>query len=255
MTYARFSIAVVGLWAVCSTGILGQPASRIWGGEDALNFEFPFAASVRLDQAHICGGTIIGTKHILTAAHCVVEKEKVISPKRLSVRVGSTNQFAAGKLVDVESVIVNPNYSGVKNNLAVLILETKLEWTSRIRGISLPTVDDEFPAAGTKVVVAGWGKQLNSDSAFKLNSYRFTVATEEVCKDAYSELDSSEFCMAHGLQEGSCNGDAGNGAVVFNRLFGVTNFVVGACGSRYPDVFTNVTHYVPWLESIVGDDF
>ncbi|XP_061398819.1 transmembrane protease serine 2-like [Musca vetustissima] len=251
MVSARLAIVLIGLWALASpASVLAQPTSRIWGGEETQKLDFPYVASVRLDGGHICGGSIIGQKFILTAAHCVHENNKVVAPKRLAVRVGSTNQFSGGKLVDVASVTVNPDYSDVKNNLAILTLENALEWTERVRAITLPTASDSLPADGTNLLVAGWGQQLNSDSAFKLNSYRFTVATEEVCKNAYSALDSSEFCLAHPLKEGSCYGDAGNGAVYNNKLYGVSNFVVGACGSRFPDVFTNVVHYLSWIESV-----
>ncbi|XP_011295955.2 serine protease SP24D [Musca domestica] len=251
MASARLTIVLIGLWAFGSAGVLGQPTSRIWGGEESGKSDYPYVASVRLDGGHICGGTIIGPKSILTAAHCAEEKGKIVSPDRLVVRVGSTNQFSGGKLAYVSAVTVNPDYSGVKNNLAVLTLVDALEWTERIRSIALATSNEDLPAAGASVVVAGWGKQLESDSAFKLNSYKFSMASEEVCKNAYSALDGSEFCLDHPLKEGSCYGDAGNGAVYNNKLVGVSNFVVGACGSRYPDVFTNVAQYATWIQSVV----
>ena len=53
----------------------GQPTSRILGGENADTTAFPYAVSLRLDNAHICGGTIISAEHILTAAHCVTAKD------------------------------------------------------------------------------------------------------------------------------------------------------------------------------------
>lgn len=166
--------------------------------------------------------------------------------------MGSTNQFSGGKLVSVSSVIIHPEYSGVKNNVAVLTLENNLEWTDRIQSIQLATGASEEPAAGSAVTVAGWGQQLNSDSAYKLNSYAFTVATDEVCSNAYSDADASTICLDHPLYEGSCYGDAGNGAVYNNKLVGVSNFVVGACGSRYPDVFSSVSYYASWIQSVIA---
>ncbi|XP_073829465.1 spheroide [Musca autumnalis] len=251
MASARFAIVLIGLCAVSSC-VLAQPTSRIWGGEETQKTDFTYVASVRLDGAHICGATIVGVKNILTAAHCVVEKDLVVSPSRLAIRVGSTNQFSGGKLVYVAQITVHPQYSGVKNNLAVLTLEDPLTWTDRISQIAIATTASEVPAAGSDVAVAGWGEQLNSDSAYKLNSYRFTVATEEVCKNAYSAVESKEFCLDHPLKEGSCYGDAGNGAVYGNKLVGVSNFVVGACGSRFPDVFTNVVEYAAWIQSVMA---
>lgn len=69
MALARLVVLVVTIFIV---SISAQPSGRIWGGEEAAKDGFLYVASVRLDGAHICGGSIIGDKYILTAAHCVV---------------------------------------------------------------------------------------------------------------------------------------------------------------------------------------
>lgn len=73
MAKARLVILLVGYFAISA---LAVPTSRIWGGEEAAKNGFSYVASVRLDGAHICGGTIIESRSILTAAHCVVENDK-----------------------------------------------------------------------------------------------------------------------------------------------------------------------------------
>lgn len=50
---------------------LALPQGRLLGSEDAKVAEFPWAGSLRLDHAHVCGVTIISTTQLLTAAHCV----------------------------------------------------------------------------------------------------------------------------------------------------------------------------------------
>ncbi|XP_013112886.2 trypsin delta [Stomoxys calcitrans] len=252
MASARFvRLLVLGLWAVVSCAV-AQPSGRIWGGEEASKDDFPFVASVRLDGSHVCGGSIIGSKSILTAAHCLQEKGQTVATDRLSVRVGSINQFSGGSLVYIASINLHPDYSGVKNDIAVLTLENTLVWTDRIRSINLATNSEELPAVGASVTVAGWGEQLDSESAFKLNALSFNVDSAESCINAYSDADDSIICLAHPLKKGSCYGDAGNGATFNNRLVGVNNFVVGACGSRYPDVFASVAHFAPWIQSVLA---
>lgn len=72
MKAARLTLLAV---AVCllSSFALAVPTSRIWGGEDVNSGDSASVASVRVRNTHACGGSIISSKHILTAGHCVSE--------------------------------------------------------------------------------------------------------------------------------------------------------------------------------------
>lgn len=49
-----------------------NPTGRVVGGNDAVRSQFPYQISLRRDHSHVCGGSIISNRYILTAAHCVV---------------------------------------------------------------------------------------------------------------------------------------------------------------------------------------
>lgn len=70
MASSRTIFVFLGLLVaiVCTEAI---PSSRILGGIDASAGQYPWVASVRVDGAHACVGTIINEEFIVTAAHCV----------------------------------------------------------------------------------------------------------------------------------------------------------------------------------------
>uniref|UniRef100_A0A0C9Q4A2 TRYP_3 protein n=1 Tax=Fopius arisanus TaxID=64838 RepID=A0A0C9Q4A2_9HYME len=246
VNFALLALAFAGIVANCQAATLDQ---RILGGEDVASGQFTFVASVRLDSAHVCGGSIIGARQILTAAHCVVDdNNQVVAADRVSARIGSLNQFASGKIIYAESIAVQPSYTYISNDVAVIQLSSAVEESSKISIIPIATSADQAPAVGTAISVAGWGEQSSGAAPYKLQSVAFSVASEEECTKGFPEHDESTFCLAHNLKEGSCLGDAGNGVAYNNRLVGVASFVVGACGSRYAEVFVNVTHFAEWIQ-------
>lgn len=71
--YFLYTVGILFL-TVPLTLIFAQPHERLLGGSNVVGNLFRHCASVRLDKAHICGGSIIGERAILTAAHCLMEK-------------------------------------------------------------------------------------------------------------------------------------------------------------------------------------
>ena len=49
---------------------------RVFSGENATSHEFPFMAALVRNKTLFCGGSLVGRKHVLTAAHCVVWMSK-----------------------------------------------------------------------------------------------------------------------------------------------------------------------------------
>lgn len=56
--------------------IEGAPQGRILGGEEALTTAAPYAVSLRIDNAHVCGASILSETQLLTAAHCIYRDGK-----------------------------------------------------------------------------------------------------------------------------------------------------------------------------------
>lgn len=54
-----------------SQGACGHRKMRIIGGMPAPERKWPWQVSLRINNEHVCGGSLIAPQWILTAAHCI----------------------------------------------------------------------------------------------------------------------------------------------------------------------------------------
>lgn len=180
-----------------------------------------------------------------------------VSVSRLSARVGSINQFSGGSIVYFSEVLIHPSYGNFLHDLALLTLKEPLTFTERISAIPLPEPteetgedEEEVPANGTPVYIAGWGEQLDGTSNYKLQKANFNTLSKPYCELAAGYGYDSTLCLSSAEKEGVCRGDAG-AAVVDDSgiLIGIVSFFFGNCGTTYPDVSTRTAYYLNWIEA------
>lgn len=104
--------------------VLCTPPQRIIRGSEAENGEFPYQVYLKNYRTRLfCGGSIISSKHILTAAHCVKNNKYL---NNLYIYIGSVNLWRNGLYYNVQSVNIHPKYIGsstgrvTKNDIAIL---------------------------------------------------------------------------------------------------------------------------------------
>jgi len=64
------------------------PFARVVNGVDASPHSWPWQISLRVSGRHICGGSLIRSDWVVTAAHCV---DRNPSPSGYTVVVGTLN--------------------------------------------------------------------------------------------------------------------------------------------------------------------
>lgn len=164
--------------------------SRIVGGSAASSGQFPHQVSLRNSfNSHFCGGSIINSRWVLTAAHCTIGN----SPSNVLIIVGSHLLNSGGVTHNCDEIRNHPSYNSntLSNDVAVLRSSTVMNvGSSTVQTIPLINRDVQ---SGT-LTVSGWGR-LSSSGAVpnNLQYIRTNVLTRSECA-RYISVNSDTVC-------------------------------------------------------------
>jgi len=223
---------------------------RIVGGYVIDITDSPYTVSLQT-TAHFCGGSIIGKRWVLTAAHCTDGQ----SASNFRVRVGSTTHAANGTLVNVARIVQHQNFSfyTIDWDFSLLELETDLTFDSTTQPIRLARQGKQYPD-NTPCIVTGWGNTQSSDEPRdRLRAAIVPTVNQDICSDAYTDFGgvTDRMICAGVLPDGgkdACQGDSGGPLAVNKTLIGVVSWGYGCARPNYPGVYSRVAAVRSWIK-------
>ncbi|XP_050465746.1 chymotrypsin-1-like [Cataglyphis hispanica] len=225
--------------------VQGAPSPRIVGGKDAPIGKFPYQISLRYLNAHTCGGSILNTRTVLTAAHCVAGLEKQLN--FLSVHAGTNYLNETGYMFKVANITINENYNGAQltNDIALIHLATPIKYNAVVQPIKLATTDNDLE--GKPCTLSGWGTtKLGGIPPNSLQEIDLMIYPQKKCNSVYPNVISSHICTLTKAGQGACHGDSGSPLVSNGSQVGIVSFG-SPCAVGYPDVFTRVSSFTSWI--------
>ncbi|XP_053685995.1 trypsin 5G1-like [Sabethes cyaneus] len=224
---------------------------RIVGGYDVDISDVPFQVSLNYGWGHQCGGSIISSRWVLTAAHC-------INSGNLKVRVGSTRHAQGGQLVKVGRKLKHPKYdsTSIDYDFALLELSENLQLTDAVSPVNLPE-QDESVVDGACLQVSGWGNTQNAVKVSKtLKATNVPAVNQEQCAKSYASFGKvTPRMICAGFEKGgkdACQGDSGGPLVEGNTLVGVVSWGLGCARPGYPGVYARVAAVRDWVREVAG---
>lgn len=161
--------------------------SKIVGGQTARPGQFPYQVSLRsTTNAHFCGGFIINSRWVGSAAHCTIGR----SPANTRVVVGAQNRINGGTTLTVSRIVNHPSYSSttLNNDISVIQTTNEIVETVNIRRIPLGSA---FVTSGV-AIGSGWGQTSNPGSAAaELQFVQVEVITNESCRARLSATQAA----------------------------------------------------------------
>jgi secreted trypsin-like serine protease len=264
--------------------------TRILGGEPAAPGAWPWQValiSVGEDpfQGQFCGGSIIASTWILTAAHCVYDEAPDHSlsqtrPAEIQVLVG-TNVLAVGdgEFIDVTGIYPHPDYDPtlIDNDIALIRL-AHAPTDPDVAFVRLPTLaaEAEYAPAGGTAIVTGWGRLQNGRFPEDLMQVQIQMLAREDCNQSAvgdappkpgvivtGPITDNMICALVQGGKGSCNGDSGGPLVVMlaDRSYlqvGIVSWgytadnAAGCALDATFDAYTRIARYQDWITDTIA---
>ena len=300
-------LLVVGALAAC--GLLapasalaqsgGSVQPKIVGGFPAPISTYPWQAAVVISPAkasgnahnrQFCGGSLLTSRIVLTAGHCVANTDPdctslctsetpvcldlpsstedgtcMLDPNDVNVVLGRSKLSDTGQGVEmsVQAVKLQGNFDGDFNgdgvprfDVGYLVLSSASAQTPiKIAGADERALWD----AGSSEDISGWGSLFaGGGTVDDLRAATARVDSDSTCNGAYgSDFDPSTMVCAGNGTTDTCSGDSGGPLEAplqggGYRLVGLTGWGEGCADPSFPGVYTRVAG--PTMSSLIASD-
>eukprot|EP00095_Tigriopus_kingsejongensis_P000840 maker-scaffold546_size140615-snap-gene-0.31 protein:Tk00840 transcript:maker-scaffold546_size140615-snap-gene-0.31-mRNA-1 annotation:"tripsin " len=249
--------------------------SRIVGGDPSEFGAWPWHVALEVKYPagrtkHRCGGVLLNSRWVATAAHCV----HVYSENDLSLRLGDYDKTDSAFeplpyiVRDVSSIYEHEDFDPLtyEYDIALVYMKKEVPFTEHISPICLPEAN-LANLEGSKAYIAGWGTLFEGGpKPDRLQEVSVPVIGHKKCMEIFKlaglEEKLTDVFICAGFEAGgkdACEGDSGGPLMIqqenSNRwtLAGLISWGNG-CGERnQPGVYTNVFKFLDWIRQTMSD--
>ncbi len=228
--------------------------AAIVNGDDADIEDFPFQVALMIPGTsfQFCGGTLINSRYVLTAAHCVFGR----AANDIEVLLGSADLRSGGERVAVQAIRNHPEFGEtIDYDIAIL----RLEGSHLYPRVYVQHPDQPaYSAPGDTATAIGWGQTgTEGEDTDILKRTTLPIITNDECGKVagarFGSITERVICAgAERLGRGVCFGDSGGPLLVpYEESWmevGIASFLVerDQCGN-IPAAFARVTELYDYI--------
>ncbi|XP_050952759.1 transmembrane protease serine 9 [Labeo rohita] len=233
---------------------------RISGGLSALEGSWPWQVSIQRGSRHICGGSIISHRWVITASHCFRNSNNY----KLRIVAGVISRPRHGKSVQYRSVhhvILHEkfNRSNYDNDVALLHLHYPLYFTKHVQPVCIMKNEmEEKQLSFSSCYITGWGSSVFEGMLVNtLQEAEVDVINTGICNQrSWYDGHVNDNMICAGFDKGgvdTCQGDSGGPLQCYSKvmerfyLYGVTSHGEDCALPNKPGIYTRASRYTVWL--------
>ncbi|KAI3386228.1 hypothetical protein SNEBB_000635 [Seison nebaliae] len=235
---------------------------RITNGVQTSAGRWPWIISLQMNNNHLCGGSLIHERLVVTAAHCFGRSR---NPKSYQVVTGALNlRNRQIRRIPVAKLEIHQNFKrdrwSMAHDIALIKLSCAVPFTNSpkserdLHPICISPVGKKFDR--NICFAAGWGAlRMGGNSVPDLREVKLTIQdSQSVCANVAGRRNTVNVnyqtcATASKRNEDTCFGDSGGPLICRDGskwyLHGLTSFGEG-CGLR-GTVYTRVASYLKWI--------
>ncbi|XP_077519656.1 putative serine protease 45 isoform X2 [Amblyomma americanum] len=242
----------------------GAVASGPGGTVTLSKSAWPWMAAIFQADKFICGGTLLDSDTVLTAAHCFPDLRNNAGEYKVRLGVLEVNETVSSHSANLPVRWIRPHeryrLDRHYHDIALIRTAAKARYGTHIAPVCLPSPDFKL---GGQVVVLGYGlTKYGGRYARRLQEGRVSVISNQDCDDELRRTSSYRHATPDGITEDfvcainhtgvdACQGDSGGPLLALGLDFrwnvvGVVSFGIG-CGGRFPGAYTRVTTFLDWI--------
>ncbi|XP_034277194.1 serine protease 55 isoform X1 [Pantherophis guttatus] len=264
-TFLKTELRILPAVPISSCGLSSKFRATSWTvprikeGTTARTSEaLPWQVSIRTKDKVICRGAILSSWWILSAAHCFKEDLSLDLP----IVVILHGKPSEKKKLDMVIIHEDFNSTSLRNNIALILLDSPINFSEKTTPICLPLLQDL--SIWQDCWVATW-KTIMADNAEKLThilmKVEVTLIDRDVCSKEIQGLIGNVFCaVSKENMEENCEVDSGSplfcdsGSNMKWFVVGIASWGGNCDPEASPMVYTAVFSYLDWIQKATAQE-